>query len=379
MTIPLVDLHRQYLLLKSEIDGAIAQVIEKTAFIGFPANPFRKSFEEAFAKYIGARFCVGCANGTDSLEILMKAMEIGPGDEVLVPANTWISTSEAVSAVGARPVFVDVDPELFTINLDLIPKRLTSRTKAIIPVHLFGLPVDMVRLMEIARSAGIKVIEDCAQAHGATLNGRHVGTFGDAASFSFFPGKNLGAYGDAGGMTTDDPALAERIAMIANHGRLGKHDHQMEGRNSRLDGIQAAILKVKLPHLAKWVERRKAIAEQYSELLSHPKIGLPKEIPGASHAFHLFVIRTDSRNEVIARLNAIGVETGIHYPTALPFVSAYKDFGHCPADFPVAYHLMTRILSIPLFPEMENQEVHQIAAEVLAAHKSASPSQESRP
>lgn len=356
MTIHFVDLHRQYLGLKSQIDSAIQSVIEQSAFIGSPNNPFNAAFEKEFAAYLGVSHCVGCANGTDAIEILLKGMGIGSGDEVLVPALTWISTAEAVANVGARPIFVDILPKLFTIDPDKIKVHLTSRTKAIIPVHLFGLPAEMDQILEIARKNELKVLEDCAQAHGARYRGKMVGTFGNCASFSFYPGKNLGAYGDAGAMVTNDPLLAMQARMIANHGTRDKTNHDFEGRNSRLDGMQAAILSVKLPHLNHWVDARRQVGSWYGKHLFAANIELPVVPAYSEHAFHVFNILSDERNGLQSNLKGRGIETGVHYPLPLPFTNAYRQACDL-SSFPVAGGIIGRNLSLPLFPELTEDEV----------------------
>jgi dTDP-4-amino-4,6-dideoxygalactose transaminase len=357
--IPFVDLHAQYLSIQGEIDAAIAGVLAETAFIG---GRHVRAFEESFASFVGRRHCIGCANGTDSLEILLQALGIGPGDEVIVPANSWISTSEAVSAVGALPVFADSLPGLYTIDVGHAARLVTPRTRAIIPVHLYGLPADMDAVMELAGRHGLKVVEDCAQAHGATYRGRCVGSIGDAGSFSFYPGKNLGAYGDAGCMVTDDDELATRARMLANHGRLGKHDHALEGRNSRLDGLQAAILLAKLPHLPAWTEARRSRAAHYRERLAGCRVELPREPAGSTHVYHLFVVQLEGRDRVREALCQDAIETGIHYPIPLPLLKAYAARGFTPGDFPVAAPQAGRILSLPIFPELAEEQIDRICA-----------------
>jgi dTDP-4-amino-4,6-dideoxygalactose transaminase len=355
MHIPFVDLYRQYLTIKEEIDTAIGNTIKESSFIGGQAI---KDFEASFANYAGVDHVIACANGTDSIEILLLAMGVGSGDEVIVPAISWISTSEAVSAVGATPVFVDIHPDFYTIDVTKIAGKLTPKTKAIIPVHLYGHPADMTAIMHLAKQHNLLVLEDCAQAHGARFNNQKVGTFGDAASFSFYPGKNLGAYGDAGAMTTNNSALAAKCRMIANHGQLKKHDHQMEGRNSRLDGLQAAILNVKLKYLLQWTAARQQVAESYTRLLSDVAgIKTPLTQTGAEPVFHLYVIQLENRENMMARLKELGIDTAVHYPTPLPFMKAYEKYGHQPADFPVAHHLASRILSLPIFPELTAAEL----------------------
>ena len=273
--IPLVDLKKQYKSIKSEIDKSIKDVLMKTSFIG---GENILQFETNFKKYIGVNHCISCANGTDSIEILLRTLEVKKGDEVIVPAISWISTSEAVTSVGAKPVFVDVHPDYYTIDLKKIESVITNKTKAIIPVHLYGQPVEMPKLMAIAKEHNLKVIEDCAQAHGAEFNKKKIGSFGDCASFSFYPGKNLGAFGDAGAMLTNDSKLAEKARLIANHGQKEKHNHIIEGRNSRMDSIHAAVLNVKLNYLNNWTNKRIEIAENYNSLLSKSSISCPKKL-----------------------------------------------------------------------------------------------------
>lgn len=357
-SVPFADLHAQYLLIKPEIDAAIAEVIATSAFV---RGPQVTRFEEAFAALVGVRHCVSCGNGTDSLYIAMHALGVQPGDEVLVPAHSWISTSETVTQAGATPVFCDTDPLTFTIDPAQIAARITPRTVGIIPVHLYGQPADMGTIMALADRHKLWVLEDCAQAHLATFEGRQVGTLGHAASFSFYPGKNLGAMGDAGAVVTNDPALAERMAMFARHGGLTKGDHRIEGINSRMDGLQAAILNVKLPHLREWTRRRQALASRYTELLSDiPGLTVPHVAPDRDHVWHLYVIQHEQRDALARHLATQGVQTVINYPIALPFLPAYQRFGHRPEDFPVAHRHQSRILSLPLFPEMSPTQQHRV-------------------
>jgi dTDP-4-amino-4,6-dideoxygalactose transaminase len=356
MYIPFIDLKKQYQSLKKDIDKSIQSVINETAFIG-GNNTYVQRFEREFAEYLGIKHCISCANGTDSIEILLKAMNIGPGDEVIVPANSWISTSEAVSAIGAKPIFVDCLADLYTIDNTKIQEKINKNTKAIIPVHLYGLTAEMDPILEIAEKNGIYIIEDCAQAHGAQYKGKKIGTIGDAASFSFYPGKNLGAYGDAGAIVTNNEEIALTSRMIANHGQLKKHEHLREGRNSRLDGIQAAILSVKLPYLDKWNHARNCHAQMYSQLLSDLGYILPIIPVYASHAFHLYVIQTNERSQKIKKLKAHGIETAIHYPTPLPLLKAYEKYNYSEKDFPVASSLKDKILSLPMYPELETEQI----------------------
>jgi len=355
--IPFADLKRQYQNLKEEIDSCINDSLNNTAFIGGKSV---RRFEESYSEYIGVNHCIACANGTDSLEILLKAMGIKEGDEVLVPAISWISTSEAVSSIGGVPIFIDVDPYNYTINTELIRQNITSKTKAIIPVHLYGQPADMTTIMSIAKDFNLKVLEDCAQAHGAQIDDQLVGTFGHSASFSFYPGKNLGAFGDAGCMVTNDDAIAKTARMIANHGQEGKHNHIIEGRNSRLDAIQATILNVKLPYLPKWIETRNNIGNRYLLGITNPNIKIPVVNKSYFHAFHLFVIRSDNREELISYLKENGIGSSIHYPTALPFLPCYNHMDHKQDDFPVAFEYQDKILSIPMFPELKDEEIQKV-------------------
>lgn len=366
--IPLVDLKAQYHALKPSIDAAIAEVIGQTAFIGNLTNPYVQRFEREFAAWLGVRHVIGCANGTDSLEILLKAANIGPGDEVIVPAVSWIATSEAVSNIGAVPVFADVTPGEYTLSPEAARAAVTLRTKAIVPVHLYGRPADMDPILALARERKLLVIEDCAQAHGATYKGRKVGTIGDAGSFSFFPGKNLGAYGDAGGMVTNNDKLAETARMIGQHGQsTAKHDHKIEGRNSRLDGMQAAILSVKLPHLNEWTRLRQKHAAHYTQWLEGSELPLQSRAGDIEHVYHLFVVQVDDREQVMEAMKKAGVGTAIQYPRMLPILSAYAARGHKPADFPHADQLTKRCLSLPMYPEL----TEELMARVVAALREA--------
>ena len=356
--IPFVDLHAQYLSIKSEIDAAIANVIATSAFI---RGPYVQSFEDAFAKSMGVECCVSCANGTDSLYIAMHALGVQPGDEIIAPAHSWISTSETITQAGGKVIFVDTDADTFTIDVRKIEEKISPRTVGIIPVHLYGQPADMDPIMALAQKHKLWVLEDCAQAHFARYKGKLVGTFGTAASFSFYPGKNLGAMGDGGAVVTNDRALADRMAMFARHGGLTKGDHQIEGINSRLDGLQAAILGVKLRHISEWTKRRQEVASLYSSLLTAvPQVTIPNVEDGREHVWHLYVIKTESRDELASYLKQNGVQTVINYPVALPFLPAYRRYAHSPEQFPNAYRNQSRILSLPIFPEMSNAKVERV-------------------
>lgn len=358
MQVPFVDLHAQYLTISKEIDNAIRQVIEDASFVG---GSRIEQFEKSFGAYINVKHVVGCANGTDSLEILLQGMGIGPGHEVLVPAISWVATSGAVSVVGAKPVFVDIDKDYYTMDPRLIEAKINKNTRAIIPVHLYGYPADMPAIMGIAKQYQLKVIEDCAQSHGAMINHTKTGNFGDAGSFSFYPGKNLGAYGDAGCMVTNDDALAEKIRMLANLGQKGKHNHLIEGRNSRMDTMQAAILQVKLPHLEKWTDLRRLHAEQYAKHLQNSRVALPVTEKDFHHVYHLFVVRVNNRPAVEKALAEQGVLTSVHYPCALPYLPCYQQYRHTPADFPVAHKYQHEILSLPMYAELTEEQIIYIA------------------
>lgn len=364
MNVPFVDLKAQYKSFKNEFDAALAGVISETAFIG---GKHAAAFESAFAEYLGVHHCVAVANGTDAIEIVLKTMGVEPGDEVLLPANTFIATAEGVSNIGAKPVFVDIEPNFYHIDPAKIEEKITPRTKAIIVVHLYGLPAEMDEIMRIARKHDLKVLEDTAQAVGATYKGRKAGTFGDAATFSFYPSKNLGAFGDAGAIVTNDPGVADRARLIANHGQAAKNRHTIIGRNSRMDGIQAAVLSVKLPHLEGWLEARRANARVYNELLRETGLALPAERENARHTYHLYVVQVADRDAVQAKLSEAGIESGVHYPTALPFMEAYEHLGHKPAEFPVSRSQMGRILSLPMYAELTEEQIGYVCSTLQAA------------
>lgn len=360
MTIPFMDLSAQLEAIRPEIAAAMDAVMAANAYI---KGPFVETFEREFADFNGAAQCVGVGNGTDALFLALKAMGIGAGDEVLVPAMTFVATSEAVTMTGARPVFVDVDAATYTINPDLLGDKLTDRTRAVIPVHLYGHPADMATIRDFANRHGLKIVQDAAQAHGATFDGRRLMDFGDCLGFSFYPGKNLGAYGDAGGLVTNDPKLAERARMFANHGRKTKYDHEFEGVNSRMDGLQAAVLSVKLRHLGGWTERRRVLAGGYDKALAGiPGVTTPATAPG--HVYHQYVILADDREALRAHLSTKGISTGVHYPIALPFLEAYAHMGHGVEDFPVSRLMQSKALSLPIFPELKDEQARTVARAV---------------
>ena len=358
MNVPFVDLKSQYLSLKSEIDPAIQSVINETAFIG---GKYVEGFEKAYADKYGMKHCVSCANGTDAIYISLKALGIGPGDEVITAANSFIATSEAISQTGARPVFVDID-EYFHIDPAQIEGKITKKTKAVIPVHLFGQPADIRAVLAICEKHNLHLVEDCAQSHFATRQGKKTGTFGIAGTFSFYPGKNLGAYGDGGAIVSDDDEFARSARLFASHGSLQKYVHEIEGINSRLDAIQAVVLQVKLGHIEDWNRARNSHALKYNARLEEVKqVKCPKLRPDAFHIFHLYVIRAERRDDLAAFLKAKGVSTGIHYPTALPLMPAYRYLRHRPSDFPVAYTCQDEILSLPMYPELADEQISYVA------------------
>jgi len=348
--------------IKSEISEAIENVIADAAFIN---GKYVQEFEKNFAAFCQAKHCVGVGNGTDALFIALKALDIGPGDEVIVPANTFVATSEAVTMTGAQVVFVDCDPKTYNTDVKQISDLISTRTKAIIPVHLYGQPAEMNSIRKIADRYNLKIVQDCAQAHGAIINERPLANFGDILCFSFYPGKNLGAYGDAGAVVTNDDEIAKRVRMFANHGRILKYDHEFEGINSRMDGIQGAILNVKLKYLPKWTEKRMKNAALYNELLQDiDDIIIPYVHENVKHVYHLYVIRTKRREELQKYLKENGIATGIHYPIALPNLKAYRYLGHRPTDFPVASRFQDEILSLPMYPELADTEIEFIVEKI---------------
>ena len=358
--IPFADLTAQHRAIADELERAIRDVIRECAFI---RGPRVEAFEREFAAAIGCPHCVSCGNGTDALFIVFKALGLQPGDEVLTTAHSWIATSETITLAGGTVVFCDTDPDTFTISPAEIERKITPRTKGIVPVHLFGHPADMGAILDLARRHGLWVVEDCAQAHLARWQGRTVGTFGRAAAFSFYPGKNLGAMGDAGAIVTADAALAERMAMFARHGGLRKGEHFIEGINSRMDGLQAAILSVKLKHLANWTRARQALAAEYDRRLAGiPGIRPPKIAPGCEHVYHLYVIQVEQGRDALRKhLADRGIQTNVNYPVILPLVPAYARLGHRPADFPVAHRHQQQILSLPMYSEMTCDQVACVA------------------
>ena len=362
----MVDLVAQHARVRAEIDSALARVVESGRFIG---GEECASLEAEFAAYCGAAHACGVANGTDALTLALRACEVGPGDEVVTVANTFIGTGEAILLCGARPVFVDVDPETFTMDPGRLEGALSSRTRVILPVHVYGHPADMVPIMEVAERHGLRVLEDAAQAHGATLGGRRAGSLGHAACFSFYPSKNLGAYGDAGMVISSDAAFVGHVRRLANHG-AGSHryEHLVAGTNSRLDALQAAVLRVKLRHLDQWNdERRERVAAYTRALEATPGLTVPRERPGARSAWHLYTLRVRERERLRAHLAARGIATAVHYPRPIHLQPAMAAAGSRPGDLPVSERLSEEALSLPLYPELPLGTVERIAAEVRRA------------
>lgn len=362
MTVPLVDLRAQYISIKPEIDAAIAGVLESTQFINGREVAL---FEEEFAAYCGARHAIGVGNGTDALSLALTALGVGPGDEVVTAVNTFTATAEAISSVGAVPVFVDVDPVHYTMDTQALEAAITPCTAAIIPVHLYGQPSPMEEICSIAGRYGLCVVEDAAQAHGASYRGHPMGSWGHMACFSFYPGKNLGAYGDAGAVITNDQELADKVRLLHDHGRANKYVHETIGMNSRMDTIQAAVLRVKLSHLPEWTFQRRQLAKLYSAALAEIEgVVPPQELDGGSHAYHLYVIQSERRDALRDHLAAEGIATGIHYPLPLHLQPAYQHLGYLKGQFPVAEALADRILSLPMYPELPESAVSRIVASI---------------
>ncbi|RPI34397.1 MAG: DegT/DnrJ/EryC1/StrS family aminotransferase [Chloroflexota bacterium] len=358
LQVPFVDLKAQYKTIKAEVEEAIDQVLENTDFILGRAV---EEFERDFAQFCGAKFAIGVDNGTSALEMALRAYDIGPGDEVITTANTFIATVLAISYAGARPVLVDVDSQTYNLDVSLLEGAITNRTKAILPVHLYGQPADMDSICEVASRHGLVVIEDACQAHGARHKGRHAGSLGDAAAFSFYPGKNLGAYGDGGMVVTNDERVADKIKVLRNYGQREKYHHLMKGFNRRLDTIQAAILLVKLKHLNAWNVARRQHAQQYNLFLDGTYVRLPIEADYAQSVYHLYVIQVEDRDGLKTHLQEQGISTGIHYPVPIHLQPAYRDLNYAPGAFPVTEQAAGRILSLPMYAEMTPETVATVA------------------
>ena len=362
--IPLVDLLAQYQGIRPEIDGAIKQVVSNADFI---LGREVAAFEKEFAEYCGVRHCVGVSSGTAALHLALRSCGVGPGDEVITTPLTFVATAEAICHAGARPVFADIDPATYNVNPARVDEAITDRTKAILPVHLFGHPADMEPIRDIARRRGLIVIEDAAQAHGAEYGDRKVGGLGNAACFSFYPAKNLGAYGDGGAVVTNDTAIAEQVRILRDHGRQDKYEHKIVGYGERLDALQASILRVKLRHLNDWNERRRQAAARYGELLEADSVSIPLEMSKVRHVYHMFVVRVRNRDGTLRRLKEAGISAGIHYPIPLHLQPALRWLGYRNRDFPHAEQAASEVLSLPMYPEITKDQIATVAQALLSA------------
>ena len=362
MQVPFLNLRAPHDALRGEINAAIQEVIDANAFAG---GPFVTKFEEDFAKFCDAKYSIGVGNGTDALWFILLALGVGPGDEVITTPGTFMATAEAISYCGAKPVFVDIEDTTYNLDPALIEKAMTKKTKAIMPVHLFGQCADMDPIMEVARKHGLPVVEDACQAHGAEYKGRKAGSLGVAAAFSFYPGKNLGAMGEAGGITTNDAKLRETMMTLRDHGQAKKYHHSMIGWNGRMDGIQGAVLRIKLKHLAQGNEQRRQNAERYHQLLGHtPGLVLPKAAADRKHVYHIYAVRVKDRDAKLKKLGERGINCGIHYPIPVHLQEAYRFLGYQRGSFPVAERCADEFLSLPMFPELNEEQIQAVAKEV---------------
>lgn len=371
MNVPFVDLKEQYSAIRHELEPALQDVFHDTAFI---LGKYVARFEQEFAAFCGVRHAIGVNSGTDAITLTLKAMNLGPGDEIITAANTFIATAEAIVHAGCKPVFVDISQDTYNLNPHELEEKITPKTKAIIPVHLYGQPADLEAIMQVARRHNLLVIEDAAQAHGAQYHGRRVGSIGDAACFSFYPSKNLGAYGDGGAIVTNDDSLALKIRHLRDHGSVQKYQHEMVGYNSRLDALQAVVLSVKLKYLDQWNAMRARNAHLYNELLSEiPGVVTPQVLPDVQHVYHLYVIRLarGDRNRLQAHLKAHGIETGIHYPQPVHLTKAFAHLGYREGDFPIAERCARAILSLPMYPELRAEQIEYVAQEIQSFLKEA--------
>jgi dTDP-4-amino-4,6-dideoxygalactose transaminase len=359
--IPFLDLRAQYAGIKDEIQGAINRVFESGQYI---LGDEVAAFESEFARYVGAQHGIAVNSGTSALHLAMLAAGVGPGDEVITVPFTFVATVAAICYTGARPVFVDIDPKSFTMDVAQLDQAITPRTKAILPVHLYGQPADMGPILEIARRRGLTVVEDAAQAHGAEYAGHRVGSLGDLGCFSFYPGKNLGAYGEGGIVVTDDARRAEMMRILRDGGQSRKYHHVMRGYNYRMEGLQGAMLRVKLRHLETWTELRRSRAREYCRLLERAEVLRPVQMPYARHVYHVYAIRTDDRCELQRTLQSYGVQTGIHYPIPVHLQEGYRDLGYRSGDFPQAERAAQEVLSLPMYPELTNNQVEFVSAAV---------------
>lgn len=358
-SVPFLDLRRHHTAIRAELVAAFEAVLEASAFAG---GPFVQQFEKDFAAYCGTRYCVAVGSGTDALWLALLALGVGPGDEVITVPMTFMATAEAITYTGARPVFVDIERDTYTLDPRLLKAAITPRTRAIIPVHLYGQTADLEPILAIAREHGIPVVEDACQAHGATYQDRRAGAWGDLGCFSFYPGKNLGALGEGGAVVTNDEALASKVAMLRDHGQARKYHHDLVGWNARMDGIQGAVLQIKLKRLDAGNEARRRLAEKYRTLLAEvASVVLPVERPGSRHAYHLFVVRVPDRDAILRELAERGVHCGIHYPVPVHLQKAYRDRGWRQGLFPVSEQCAAEVLSLPMYPELAETQVAHVA------------------
>ena len=361
--IPLVDLATQSRAIKEEVLRRMSDVIDAGRYI---LGQEVEEFEQQFAEYCQVDHCVGVANGTDAIHLALRALDIGPGDEVITAGNSFAATPFAIAYAGATPVFVDVSPDDFNLDPTLIESAITERTKAIIPVHLYGQPARMNEILEIARRYKLRVVEDSAQGHGGEIDGKRCGSFGDIGCFSFYPGKNLGAFGDGGGITTNDAALAERLRLYRNYGQKVKNRHDLLGYNCRLDTLQACVLQTKMQYIEPWTEQRREIAAWYREELDGSDITLPYEREEVRHVYHLYVVRHARRDQLMKHLAEQGIHCGIHYPNPLPTASPFLDSVTIPLGLPVVSKAAKEILSLPMYPELTREQVARIARSILS-------------
>jgi dTDP-4-amino-4,6-dideoxygalactose transaminase len=389
MKVPFVDLRTQHRQIGPELRQAFERVLERSSFI---LGPEVERFEAAFSSYLNVTECVAVNSGTAALQLALEALDIGPGHEVITVPYTFIATAEAIWTVRARPVFVDVDPVSYTMDPGQVERAITGRTRALVPVHLYGQPADMDPLLELARRYKLALVEDACQAHGAEYKGRKAGSLGTAGCFSFYPSKNLGGCGEGGAVVTNDPQLAERVRLLRNHGSVSKYEHRFPGYNFRMEGLQAAFLAVKLPRLDEWNERRRKLAQHYDRLLSdsgggeggsrvsppaersprravQPDIVIPREMPYAKHVYHLYVIQADDRVALRQRLAGQGIEAGLHYSIPLHLQEAFRWLGHRQGDFPVCERLAQRILSLPMYPDLTDEALDYVASAVLESSR----------
>jgi dTDP-4-amino-4,6-dideoxygalactose transaminase len=371
MKIPFLDLHAHHRPIREQLEAAIGDVIDKSAFAG---GPFVAAFEHEFARYCGSKRAIGVGNGTDALWLGLLALGVGPGDEVITVSSTFMATAEAISYCGARPRFVDIDEQTYTMDPELLERAIQPRTKAIIPVHLFGQCADMDPILEVANRHGIPVVEDACQAHGAQYKGRKAGTLGVLGCFSFYPGKNLGALGEAGGVTTNDEELAARIQVLRDHGQHRKYCHSMVGWNARMDGIQGAVLSVKLKHLDVNNAQRHSHASLYDELLGgFEEVILPLEAPHNRHVYHIYAVRVRERNQILQAMADRGISCGIHYPIPVHLQEAYRFLGCGEGSLPVTERCAQEFLSLPMFPELTQEQIHTVAAELKSCVRGRKP------